>query len=91
MINVDKSGFSIRGISLGRSKSIVKVESRGNTTKATFFGTCDHISVILVTFETDKVYNSLIVLSIFEEKHLKRSDDRFETPQDIFSNQTIFL
>lgn len=82
MFNSDESGFSLRGMTLGRSKCIVRSVMRANTRELKFRGTCDHVTVMPVISAAGQVMTPLVVFPGREEKWRKRSDGKFETPAD---------
>lgn len=83
IINLDESGFSIRGMTLGgRSKCVVSQGSRGNTTEPKFKGTCDHVTLMPVVSASGQAYTPVIVLPGKEARYRKRSSGIFETPAD---------
>lgn len=59
---VNLLGFSIRGVSLGRLKRVVRNGKLGNTCETKFAGRCNH--VILMSFVTaaGRVFTPLLLL-----------------------------
>ena len=81
VFNLDESGFSIRGMTLGgRSKCIVQRGTRANTREPKFKGTCDHVTLMPVVSAAGQVYTPVVVLPGKEARYRKRPDGSFETP-----------
>lgn len=82
LFNIDKSGFSIRSMTLGRTKCIVQVGSRGNTSEPKLCGKCEHVTFMPVISASSQIYTPIVVLSGMETNYRKRSNSTFETPAE---------
>ena len=63
ILNLYESVFSIRSMTLGRSKCLVKIGSRGNTTEPKFRATCDHVTIMTVISASGQIYTCLLYTS----------------------------
>lgn len=83
IFNLDESGFSIRGMTLGgRKKCIVKKGTRANTKYVKFKGTVDHVTLMPVVSGSGQFYTPVFVLPGIESKYRKLSGNRFQNPDD---------
>lgn len=82
VLNLDESGFSMRGMSFGRSKCLVQQGTRANTRELKWRGTCDHVTVMPVISAAGQVFTPLFVLPGAEARWRKRGNGTYETPSD---------
>lgn len=82
LFNLDKFVFSMRGITLGRPKFILKWDERGNTRDVKFRGSCDHVTLMPFVSAPGQIMMPLAVLPVVETKHRKRQNGKYETASD---------
>lgn len=83
IFNLDESGFSIKGMTLGgRAKCIVSEGARGNIVEPKFRGSCDHVTLMPVVSAAGQALTPVVVLPGKEAKFRRRADRTFETPSD---------
>lgn len=80
IFNLDESGFSVKGMTLGRSKFFVPKGRRGNSIESKFRGSCDHVTMMPVISAAGQILTPLFVLPRVEERYRKRSDGKWELP-----------
>lgn len=90
-INLDESGFSPGGMTLGRSKCFGITRSSGSTKMPKFRGTRDHATTMPVIFAIGKVYNMLLVLPETEAKYCKWSDAELQIQKNYYLNHINYL
>ena len=84
VFNLDESGSSIRGMTLGGcEKCIVKREGPANTKNLTFRGCTDHVTLMPVVSATGQVYTPVVVLPGKQARYSRRNST-IETPIDFF-------
>lgn len=81
IFNLDKSGFSMRGMMLGSTKRVFKWSERGNTREIQFRGTCDHVKLLQVISAAGQIMTPIVVLPGVEALH-KRSIVKYEKLSD---------
>lgn len=83
IFNLDESGFSMRGMTLGgRTKCVVQRGTRANTREVKFRGTVDHVTLMPVVSGSGHIYTPLFVLPGVKAKWRKVQSGGFETPAD---------
>lgn len=91
IINLDESGFSLRGMTIGRAKCIVKSGTRGNTRELKFRGSCDHVTLMPVVSAAGQVFTPLFVLPGKEARWRKRCNGKYETPSDFLPKPNLLF
>lgn len=79
IFNLDDCGFSIRGMTLGRSKCAVKKGTIGNTRELTFKGTVDHVTMMPVILAFGKIFTPLLVSPGVDSKYCSRAIGTYKT------------
>lgn len=82
IFNVDESGFSIRGMAVGRAKSVVESGTKANMLENRFQGTCDHVILMPVVSASRQFLTPLVVLPRKEAKYRKSTNGTFDKPPD---------
>lgn len=80
IFNLDEAWFSIRGITLGRSKCVVNRGKGGNKVEANLRGTYDNLTLIPLVSAAGRIMTPTLVLLCKDAKHRKRSTGKFDTP-----------
>lgn len=62
IFDLDKSGFSTRGMALGKGKCIVKVGTRGITRELKFRVSCNHVTLMSVVSGASQIMMLFVVL-----------------------------
>lgn len=91
IFNFGKSDFSINGMTFGRSKCIVKSDTRDNTRDPMFKGTRDHVTLMPVISASGEVLNPLLVLPGTIAKYSKRIYGTFGTRADFLTQPSYVL
>lgn len=91
VFNLDQSGFSMKGVTLGRSKIVGRNGTRGNTREVKFRGAIRHFTLMPAFSAGRQSLTPLVVLPGKETKYLKRRNGKSETPGDFLPQQNYLL
>lgn len=84
--DLHESGFSLKGMTLGLSKSIITSDLRGNTRELIFCRLCDHVTLMPVVSPVGQILKSLLIPPRLDSRHRKRPNGKHETPSNFLTN-----
>lgn len=92
VFNLDECRFSIRGMTLGRSKCVVQKGTQGNTKEPKFRGTFDHVTMMPVISASGQVMTPLFVLPGKEMRYreMRMSERDYEMCHDFLPKPSLF-